>query len=165
MLLIDHVKAHWMIGIELRNHIYITPCWVNTDTRRRVNYYCHLAWFPLYSYAYGVHLRSNASVIVCPYLAMHVFSPDPRNGLFNATVDNALEFSINYLSSCWELKMCNFLINTHDRIGLFPLYKSVSSIFICSLKCTKFFTVVNAECMQCQFSIWNSVNNRERYSL
>lgn len=35
-----------------------------------------------------------------PYLAMHVFSPDPRNGLFNATVDNALEFSINYLSSC-----------------------------------------------------------------
>lgn len=111
------------------------------------------------------HLRSNASVIVCPYLAMHVFSPDPRNGLFNATVDNALEFSINYLSSCWELKMCNFPINTHDRIGLFPLYKSVSSIFICSLKCTKFSTVVNAECMQCQFSIWNSVNNRERYSL
>lgn len=153
MQLIDYVKAHWMIGIELRNHIYITPCWVNTDTRRRVNCYCHLAWFPLYSYAYGVTLRSNASVIVCPYLAMHVFSPDPRNGLSNATVDNALEFSINYLSSCWELKMCNFLINTHDRIGLFPLYKSVSSIFICSLKCTKFFTVVNAECMQCQFSI------------
>lgn len=166
MHMIDHVKAHLMIGIELLNHIYITPCWVNTDTGRRVNCYCHLAWFPLYSFAYGVTYDQTR---FCNSLSIFsnacVLSRDPQNGLFNATVDNALEFSINYLSSCWELKMCNFLINTQDRISLFPLYKSVSSIFICSLKCTKFFTVVNAECMQCQFSIWNSVNNWGRYSL
>lgn len=72
MHMIDHVKAHLMIGIELQNHIYITPCWVNTDTGRRVNCYCHLAWFPSIPLLMESLKIKRASVIVCPYLAMHV---------------------------------------------------------------------------------------------
>lgn len=147
MFLIDYVKVYWMIGIELWNYIYVIFGWVNIDIRRRVNCYCYLVWFLFYFYVYGVILRLNVFVIVCLYWVMYVFSFDFWNGFFNVIVDNVFEFLINYFLSCWELKMCNFLINIYDRIGLFFFYKLVLLIFICLLKCIKFFIVVNVECM------------------
>lgn len=73
MHMIDHVKAHLMIGIELRNHIYISLLVESIQTLGE-ELIAIVIW--LGSHSIPLLMESlkikRASVIVCPYLAMHV---------------------------------------------------------------------------------------------
>lgn len=73
MHMIDHVKAHLMIGIELLNHIYISLLVESIQTLGE-ELIAIVIW--LGSHSIPLLMESlkikRASVIVCPYLAMHV---------------------------------------------------------------------------------------------